>query len=75
MRPTQDELMTVGDLRREIEGLPDDASIFFGCDSLRFYRVKKRGNNYYQIEFNQTVYDNEEGEVFITNHLPQEPLQ
>lgn len=75
MRPTRDQLMTVGDLRRELDGLPDDATIFFGCDSLRFYRIKQRGENYYQIEFDQTVYDNDEGEVFIDNHLPLKPLQ
>lgn len=59
--------MTVGELRRQLEGLPDDASIFFGCDSLRFYRVKQRGDKYFQIEFSQTVYDDEEGRVFVSN--------
>lgn len=74
MRPTQDELMTVGDLRRELEGLPDNASIFFGCDSLRFYRIKMRGENYFQIEFNQTVYDDEQGRVYVNNHDQTEEL-
>ena len=72
MRPTPDELMTVGELREQLQGLPDDAKIFFGCESLAFFRIKKRGDNYYQIEFNQTVGDNEKGEVFVSNHLPQE---
>jgi hypothetical protein len=67
MKPTQDELMTVGELRRQLEGIPDGASIFFGCDSLRFYRVKQRGENYFQIEFSQPVYDDDEGNVYVTN--------
>jgi hypothetical protein len=75
MKPTQNELLTVAEFRRHLEGIPDDASISFGCNSLIFYRVKQRGNNCYQIEFNQSVYDNEKGEVFIENHFLPEQRQ
>lgn len=68
MRRPESELMTAGELKAHLEGLPDDARIFFGCFSLEFYRVKKRGENLYQIEFNQTVSDDENGNVHVLNH-------
>lgn len=68
MRPTENQLMTVGQLKRQLAGLPDDGKIFFGCESLSFHRIKMRGDKYFQIEFNQTVYDDKEGNVFIDNH-------
>ena len=70
MKPTKDKLLTVGELRRHLEGIPDDARIIFGCDSLQFYRIKPRGSDYYQIEFSQSVWDDDKGDVFVTN-VPQ----
>ena len=61
------QLITVRELMSHLEGLPPEAEIFFGCESLEFHRVKMRGENYYQIEFNQTVYDDEEGNVIVQN--------
>lgn len=60
-------LLTVGELRHHLEHLPADAPIFFGCESLRFYRVKKRGNAY-QIEFDQGVHDDDHGRVYVENY-------
>ncbi len=60
--------MTVGELRQKLEGFPDDARIFFGCFSLEFYRLKLRGPKLLQMEFSQTVSDDEEGRVFVENH-------
>lgn len=69
MKPQYDELMTIGELKRWLEGLPDDDKIFFGCESLKFYRIKQRGDGLHQIEFNQTVSDNANGEVFIDSFI------
>lgn len=63
-----DDLMTVGELREHLKAIPDDARIFFGCYGLEFCRVKWRGENLVQIEFNQSVYDDEHGNVIIDNH-------
>ena len=45
--PTTELVVTVGDVRREIAGLPDDTEITFGIaliDSpLRWYRLERRG--------------------------------
>jgi hypothetical protein len=46
--------MKARDLKRQINGISDDADVFFGTDGdLSFYRVKQRGENFYQIEFNE----------------------
>jgi hypothetical protein len=66
MRPSKSELMTVGELRRQLSGYPDDTPITFGCLSLKMYRLKWRGD-ILQIEFDQTVYDDEQGNVYVTN--------
>lgn len=64
--------MTVEELKRQIMDLPNEAHIYFGCYSLEFYRIKKRGDNLYQIEFNQPVYDDENGNISIVNLPDQE---
>lgn len=66
-KPELDELMTAGELKSLLMNIPDDAKIFFGCFSLRYYRIKWRGDNLVQIEFDQTVYD-DDGKVYIENH-------
>lgn len=58
--------MTVGELRQRLAGLPDDAEINFG--GLSFYRIKKRGDNYYQFEFNETVAQSPEGRLGVQDH-------
>jgi hypothetical protein len=51
--------ITVGDLRRQLEGYPDDAELFFG--GLRFYRLKSRGEKLVQLEFQEQVYREQDG--------------
>ena len=67
-RKTEQDLMTVGELLEKLQKLPKNDKIFFGCYSLEFYRIKHRGPNLWQIEFNQTVGDDEKGQVFVENH-------
>ena len=65
MRP-EIPTITVGDLLSHLAELPESAEISFS--GLRFYRVKQRAENLYQIEFEQTVYLNESGRVVVQNH-------
>ncbi len=67
MKVTEDELMTVGGLRERLASLPSDARIFFGCHSLTFLRIKKRGDRLFQMEFSQNVHDDEDGNVHVDN--------
>jgi len=48
--------MSIKEFKKVIAGLPDNAAIIFGTGDLSFYRVKRRGDNLYQIEFNE-VYE------------------
>ena len=73
MKPKRNELLTVGELRSHLEGIPDEAVIFFGCESLRFNRIKRRGENFYQIEFSQLVCDDEDGNVYVDELPPSKP--
>ncbi len=57
--------ISVGQLRQELAGYPDDFEISFS--GLDFYRVKTRGPKLLQIEFNQQVYRDDEGRVHVTN--------
>ena len=56
--------MTVGELRSHLEGWPDDYEITFG-GCLDFYRLKGRGATLVDMEFNQTVYRDDEGKYHI----------
>lgn len=43
-----------GDLKSYINEIPDDADVVFGTDGdISFYKVTKRGENLYQLEFNE----------------------
>ncbi|PZU85019.1 MAG: hypothetical protein DI528_13015 [Shinella sp.] len=54
--PWIDGGVTVGQLREALSLHHDDCTVIFGPDTqrnaLRFYRVKKRGEELVQIEFN-----------------------
>lgn len=54
---------TVGELKKDLEMLEDDCILYAG--GLTFYRLKKRGEKLVQIEFQQQVYEDEKGEIFI----------
>lgn len=68
MKLTKNDLMTVGELRQLLEDIPDDTRIYFGCFSLGFHRLKWRGEGLLQMEFNQTVWEDENGSVSVDNH-------
>lgn len=57
--------LTVGELKKELEGYPDHYELYFG--GLDFYRLKQRGPKLVQVEFNQTVYKDKNGKVVIEN--------
>lgn len=67
MNPEIQDLMTIGELKEKLKDFPDDTKVFFGCYSLQFYRLKWRGSNVVQIEFNQSVHDDEKGNVYVDN--------
>jgi len=59
--------LTVGCLKDAIAGLDDDCEI--GLGGLTFYRIKKRGENLAQMEFNEQVYVNDLGRIVIDEML------
>ncbi|MBV4518515.1 hypothetical protein KVG88_00435 [Pseudomonas sp. SWRI74] len=48
--------MTVGELLDSLRGEPRDTKIRFQ-GGLNFYRLKRRGDDLIQVEFNEPVYD------------------
>jgi hypothetical protein len=56
--------ITVGQLRRELSNLPDDCEIIFS--GLTYSRLKVRGENLVQMEFDEPVYRTEDGRVGIS---------
>jgi hypothetical protein len=58
--------ITVKRLKDELALFPDDYEITF--NGLEFYRTKLRGEKLVQIEFTQTVYQDEQGNVVVENH-------
>ena len=57
--------MTVVELRKHFEGIPDDWTVDFS--GLDFYRVKRRDEKHVQIEFSQPVYLDSVGRVIVEN--------
>jgi len=58
--------ITIGELREHIAGLPEHFTIDFG--GLTFYRIKQRAPTHVQMEFSQSVYLDEAGNVEVDNH-------
>jgi hypothetical protein len=52
--------LTVGDLKRQLEGLGDDVKISF-AGGLTFYRLKRWGDDEFIVEFNEAQGDLTEG--------------
>ncbi len=57
--------MTVGEFRKELAAFKDDDELSF-C-GLDFYRLKRRGEDLVQVEFDQQVYTDDDGKVVIEN--------
>jgi hypothetical protein len=55
--------LTVGEFKDMLSKFEDDAKLIAG--GLTFYRLKIRGENLVQIEFNQVVYVDNTGKVCI----------
>ena len=57
--------VTVGKLIDRLSVFPKDAELLFGgsVDGLSFYRIKSRGENLVQLEFNEDVDRNKSGEM------------
>ena len=62
--------ITVKELIERLKVEDQDLEVYFG--GLEFYRLKDRGG-VLQVEFNQSVYPDEQGFVVVENHL--EPKQ
>ena len=61
-----DTKLTVGDLRRLLSDWPDHMELQFSAGGLDFYRLKDRGANVLQVEFNETISkDKETGEPVV----------
>lgn len=58
--------ITVGQLKEELALYSDDTELSFS--GLEFYRLKMRGDKLVQVEFNQSVYLNDKGDVVVENH-------
>lgn len=66
MATRETQLITVGMLKQALEGIPDHHELDFS--GLEFYRVKQRGPELHQVEFNEQVYrDKETGLVVVEN--------
>lgn len=58
-------LLTVAQLKEHLSVFDDDALVDFS--GLDFYRTKLRGEKLVNIEFNQQVYRNPQGDVVVQN--------
>lgn len=61
----EEQRITVGFLRRELEGIADDVEVTFS--GLDYGRLKRRGPKLVQIEFEQLVSRDAEGRVEVEN--------
>lgn len=57
--------ITIKELIEDLEKYDKKLPLYFG--GLDFYRLKDRGH-FLQVEFNQTVYKNQDGKIIIENH-------
>ena len=58
------------DLLAQLNGLPGDTRI--GFSGLTFYRPKWRGQTMINIEFNEPIYPNSNGELVLPAHQQSE---
>ncbi|AYR26965.1 hypothetical protein RC54_10555 [Herbaspirillum rubrisubalbicans] len=65
MKTNRPALLTIGAFKRLLAGFDDNDHLDFS--GLDFYRLKTRGPNLVQVEFNQQVYRNAEGDVVVEN--------
>lgn len=58
-------LITVGEFMEQLKNYPHETRLSFS--GLDFYRLKWRADDLVQVEFNQIVYRNAEGNVVVEN--------
>lgn len=63
--------MLLKDLLKELNGWPEETRV--GFSGLNFYRVKPRGPNMVNIEFNEHVYRDSKGELIAEDLLLRTP--
>jgi hypothetical protein len=68
MDDSKKRLITVGELKERLAAFSDDCLISFGHDDLAFYRLKMRGENLVQVEFDQSVYRDAKDVLRIDEH-------
>lgn len=64
--PKQEPMITVGDMIDYLKLYDRNMNLDFS--TLDFYRLKQRSPDIIQVEFNQTVYRDEQGRVVVENH-------
>jgi hypothetical protein len=52
----EENQMTIGELRDELDDWPESFEIIFGCPELEFNKLTKRHGDKLQLEFKQTIY-------------------
>lgn len=62
--PNENPTITVGALRNALKDFPDDCEIMFS--GLTYFRLKLRGENLVQMEFDEPVYRTDDGRVGIS---------
>lgn len=62
----QEPMITVGDMIDHLKIYDRNMKLDFS--TLDFYRLEQRGPNLVQVEFNQTVYRDDQGRVVVDNH-------
>ncbi len=55
-----ERVITVAEFKDQLASFPDDAELHF-ADGLTFHRLKTRGENIVQVEFNESVYRDKNG--------------
>lgn len=58
--------ITINRLLEELDGRDGQATLDFG--GLAFVRIKQRSPTHFQVEFEQTVYLDDQGDVVVDNH-------
>ena len=61
-----EERITVGELKQLLSGYADDIEVSFS--GLTFYRLKLRSETTVQVEFAESVYRSDKGQVVVENH-------
>ena len=59
--------MTIGEMKEMLRLYPNEMELSF--EPLHFYQLKQRGENMVRVEFNESIYRDENGELVLEEHL------